>query len=145
MATALKDDVAQLAEACNMTCEQMHEKLKLMYGGYHFSERSPEVFNPFSLLSAFSNKDIREYWINNDSLSLIMSQLKCQVKDIMAMDNTWGLTSDFVHATMGLDTLLLLYQSGYLTIKSWEREDFGYIYTLSIPNQEVRTGLINHS
>ena len=117
----------------------MHLKLKLRYDGYHFSEDSPEIYNPFSLLKAFQQRKVSNYWFDTGTPSYLIKQLRHFKTDIMSLDRLEAFASDFDLPTEAMRTALpLLYQSGYLTIKDYDRES--EMYTLAIPNQEVRIG-----
>ena len=139
MGTTLSEDIEQLASAQNLSAEDMHNKLKSHYDGYHFSEHSEEVYNPFSLLKAFNQQKLGNYWFESGTPTFLIKQMKHFGTDIMAYDNLEVPSSAFDQPTENMhDALPLLYQSGYLTIKDYDPE--GEIYTLSIPNQEVRIG-----
>ena len=139
LTTTLAEDIRMLAEEYECSPAEMHEKLKLQYDGYHFSEKSDEVYNPFSLLSAFDDKRISNYWFSTGTPSFLIRQMQHFGTDITAMDDIEAPSTAFDVPTEAMTTALpLLYQAGYLTIKSYDRE--AQMYTLSIPNQEVRTG-----
>lgn len=119
--------------------EEIRSKLKLRYDGYHFSEDSPEIYNPYSLLKCFRQRKLQNYWFESGTPSFLIRQMQHYRTDITAMDRFEAFASDFDLPTEAMkDALPLLYQSGYLTIKDYDRES--ELYTLSIPNQEVRVG-----
>ncbi len=135
----MQDDIAALAESYSLSFNEMHTKLKMQYDGYHFSENSEEVYNPFSLLKAFDSKKIGSYWFESGTPSFLISEMKHFRTDIMSLDYLEVPSTAFDQPTEAMDDALpLLYQSGYLTIKDYNPEVD--IYTLSIPNQEVRVG-----
>ena len=139
-ATVMAPDIAMLAERYGCTPEEMHAKLKLQYDGYHFSEDSPEVYNPFSLLKCFLQKKMDNYWFESGTPTFLIHQMKHFRTDITAMEHIEATASAFDQPTENMeDALPLLYQSGYLTIKEYDKETNSYI--LSIPNKEVRVGL----
>ena len=139
LATTLAPDIALLAEANDCTPEEMHQKLKTRYDGYKFSRKSPEIYNPFSLFKAFYSKEVGNYWFDSGTPSYLIRQMQKYRTDITKLDRLEAAASDFDKPTEAMTTALpLLYQSGYLTIKDYERETG--IYTLAIPNQEVQTG-----
>ena len=141
-ATDLAPDIAMLAEAYECTPEEMHAKLKLQYDGYRFADVSPEIYNPFSLLKCFSQKKIANYWFESGTPTFLIRQMQHFRTDIMGMDCIEASASSFDRPTEAMTTALpLLYQSGYITIKDYDRETESYI--LSIPNKEVRVGLID--
>jgi hypothetical protein len=139
LTTVLKADIERLADINGMSYDEMHRKLKLRYDGYRFSEYSPEIYNPFSLLKAFQQRKVDNYWFESGTPTFLIRQMKHFKTDIMSLDSLEVPSSAFDQPTENMqDALPLLYQSGYLTIKDYDRE--GEVYTLSIPNQEVRIG-----
>ena len=137
--TQLKDDIAMMADEMGFTPEVVREKLRLMYDGYHFTKRSKAVYNPYSLFNALSDNDLQNYWFSTGTPRFLLSQMKYFRTDITAMDDIETDASQFDVPTEAMHSALpLLYQSGYLTIKGYDAESD--IYTLSIPNKEVRVG-----
>ena len=135
----LADDIRVLAKEYDCSPEEMHARIKNHYDGYHFSEKSEDVYNPFSLLTAFMQRKIGNYWFDTGTPTYLIRQLQLFRSDITNMDGIEVPSSAFDLPTEAMqDALPLLYQSGYLTIKDHDR--WGDIYTLSIPNQEVRSG-----
>ena len=133
----------ELAENCDLTTEDCYEKLRCNYDGYHFDEFSTGIYNPFSLLNTLANKLFRDYWFETGTPSFLVYQLK---KTGYILDNmtTEELATDTLNSIdiMDENPLPLLYQSGYLTIKSYDREFDSYI--LSFPNREVEQGFIRY-
>ena len=137
--TVLREDIEKLAQETQVSFEAMHQKLKLQYDGYHFSEDSDEIYNPFSLLKAFQHKKLANYWFESGTPTFLISQMQHFRTDIMSLDRMEVFASEFDQPTEAMQSALpLLYQSGYLTIKGYDMET--ETYTLSIPNQEVRIG-----
>lgn len=139
LTTLLREDIERLADINDMTYEEMHQKLKLQYDGYHFTEESEEIYNPFSLLKSFQQRKLSNYWFESGTPTFLINQMLHFKTDIMSLDKLEVPSSAFDQPTENMKNALpLLYQSGYLTIKDYDRE--GEIYTLAIPNQEVRIG-----
>lgn len=139
LSTVLEEDTRRLAESNGCSAEEMHEKLKSHYDGYHFSRDSEEVYNPFSLLKAFQQKEIGSYWFESGTPTFLIKQMQLLRTDITSMEEMVVPSSAFDRPTEAMsDALPILYQSGYLTIKGYDKES--QMYTLSIPNQEVRIG-----
>ena len=139
LTTALKPDIERLAGILGLTCEEMHQKLKLKYDGYHFVEDSEEIYNPYSLLKAFQQRKVANYWFESGTPTFLIQQMQHFHTDITQTDDIISFASDFDRPTEAMTSVLpLLYQSGYLTIKDYDRESESY--TLAIPNQEVRIG-----
>lgn len=139
LTTTLAPDISLLAEEYECTPEEMHQKLKQTYDGYHFSRKSDEIYNPYSLIKAFANKEIGNYWFDSGTPSFLIRQMQHFRTDITAMEDLEEPAESFDVPTEAMTNALpLLYQSGYLTIKGYERECG--MYKLAIPNQEVRIG-----
>ena len=137
--TVLMPNIEELAEANNWSAEETLQKLKLQYDGYHFSAKSPDIFNPFSLMNAFATGNIGNYWFASGTPSFLFQQMKHFRTDITTLEEMHVQSYDFDQPTEAMNNALpLLYQSGYLTIKDYDKES--EMYTLSIPNQEVRIG-----
>lgn len=138
--TDMAPDIAMLAEKFGCTPQEMHAKLKLRYDGYRFSEDSPDIYNPFSLLKCFLQKKMDYYWFESGTPTFLIQQMQRFRTDITTLEELQVQSFDFDQPTEAMDDALpLLYQSGYLTIKDYDPES--ELYTLSIPNQEVRIGL----
>lgn len=137
------DSIASLAENCGMTKEACYEKLRCDYDGYHFDEFSKGVYNPFSLLNTLDNKVFRDYWFETGTPSFLVYQLKKTEYPLENMTEE-ELTTDTLNSIdiMDENPLPLLYQSGYLTIKSYDKE-FN-CYQLCFPNREVEQGFIRY-
>ena len=116
----------------------MHRKLKLQDDGYHFCENSDELYNPFSLLKAFQQRKVGNYWFESGTPSFLIRQMQHFRTDITALDEMEEPAESFDVPTEAMTTALpLLYQSGYLTIKGYDRE--AQTYLLSMLNVYVRT------
>ena len=137
LVTEMKEDIAQLSVALEQSFEETQRQLKVQYDGYHFTRNSEGVYNPFSLLKAFLQADISDYWFESGTPTVLIKQMKHFNTDIMSLDSLEVPSTAFDQPTENMMSALpLLYQSGYLTIKDYDRES--RMYTLSIPNNEVR-------
>lgn len=137
------DDIEILANKYNCTYEQMVEKMVYQYDCYHFSENSPAMFNPTSILNAFDEGKLGSYWFGTATSSYIIDHLKHYNADIPKLVPKKLYVNDFDISPEDYDSLWpVLYQAGYLTIKDYdfERE----IYTLDYPNNEVRVGMMQN-
>ena len=134
-------DISMLAEEYECTPEEMHAKLKLQYDGYRFSEKSPDIYNPFSLMKAFGHRKLSSYWFESATPTFLIRQMQLFRTDITTMDKIEEPSSSFDRPPEAMTTALpLLYQSGYLTIKGYDRET--ELYLLGLPNKEVRIGFV---
>lgn len=137
------NDVEQLAEELEITKEEMYGELKNMYDGYHFMEGSEDIYNPYSLLLSFFNRRIDSYWFSSGTPTFLLNELKKNGCNLLKYDGASANSEEFDQPTENLDSPLpLLYQAGYLTIKSYKPRMRSY--TLGIPNAEVRGGLMNN-
>ena len=137
--TCFETDIARMAEEYECTQEEMFQKVKTMYDGYHFSKVSPDIYNPFSLLNAFMDRELSTGWFSSGTPTYLIRQMQKFRTDITQLDAMEEPATSFDVPTEAMTTALpLLYQSGYLTIKGYERDTETYL--LSIPNQEVRRG-----
>ena len=140
--TDMAPDIAMLAQEYECSPEEMRAKLKLQYDGYRFSEKSPDIYNPFSLLKCFNHRKIANYWFDSGTPTFLIRQMQHFRTDITTMDDMEVPSTAFDRPTEAMTTALpLLYQTGYLTIKGYDRDSFAY--TLGIPNQEVRLGFVD--
>ena len=133
------ESIGELAAAGGMTEEQCYAKLAEMYDGYHFCEDSDGMYNPFSLLNTFASDKFREYWFETGTPTFLVKLLKQTEYDITRLsENDVEIDSDMIAGVNDYinDPIPVLYQSGYLTIKGFDRM-FG-IYSLGFPNMEVK-------
>ena len=133
-------DIAMLAQHEECSADEMRHKLKLMYDGYHFSEKSEDIYNPYSLMNCFAQKRVKDYWFESGTSEFLLKQMEQFNTDIASLSDIQAPESAFNSPTERLTNALpLLYQAGYLTIKDYDK--LSDMYRLSIPNQEVRVGL----
>lgn len=136
----LKPDVERFADRLGKTPEEMYSLLKGQYDGYHFSRVSPDIYNPYSLLSAFAKEQIGSWWFATRTPASLIDLVRNQGWQISDLERFDALESDFDIPTESMDTPPpMLYQAGYLTIKTYDEES--RVYTLGIPNTEVSRGL----
>ena len=135
------ESVKELAKRNSLTEDECYSKLKEMYDGYHFSEDSEGMYNPFSLLNTLQKKRFSEYWFETGTPSFLVKILKQTGYDITRLsENDVEIDSDMLSGVNDYinNPIPLLYQSGYLTIMEFDRM-FG-IYRLGFPNMEVKKG-----
>ena len=134
-----KPEINKLAEYEGWTFDEAVAQLTAYYDGYHFSRRNMvDVFNPFGLINALADSDLKNYWASSGATSMLpkfVDDLEIRLKDLdhSALLSTIIETSDVT----GGGSELFLYQSGYLTIKGY----MNGTYLLGIPNFEVRQAL----
>ena len=142
LTTQMKPDIEAMGEALGMSYEECLEELTQFYNDYHFSEKSEDIFNPFSLVKALNAGKIAPYWFGSGTPSFLLKLLDKYHVNLSTFESQETVLSSFDQSTEEMtDALPLLYQSGYLTIKKYE--PMFQEYTLGIPNREVRNGLLN--
>ncbi|WP_221657837.1 ATP-binding protein [Bacteroides salyersiae] len=136
-------ELYQLAECQKMTYEDVCRELRERYDGYHFTEDSVGLYNPFSLLNTFYKMKFGNYWFETGTPSYLVRLLKRDKYDLerLTHDET---TSDMLNSvdSTSKNPVPVIYQSGYLTIKGYDKE-FD-IYKLGFPNKEVEEGFMKY-
>ena len=134
-----KEGIEALAEHNGLTIEETIEQLKEHYDGYHFTPNCPDIFNPYSIINALDDKDFNSYWFTSGTPTFLIELLQQNGMDMLQLDNLWARESRFDVPTDKItDPIPVLYQSGYLTIKEYNRKL--RMYRLGFPNEEVRQG-----
>ena len=140
--TQMSEDIDMLAKTQDLTREATVAKLKEYYDGYHFSKVSPDIFNPYSLLNCFADKNFGAYWFSSGTPTYLINMLNKFDVLPATIAPTEALSSAFDAPTEKMTSITpLLYQSGYVTIKDYDKDT--QLYTLDIPNKEIRVGLFN--
>lgn len=141
MLTQMSTDLDLLATRMKLTREEVLEKLKEHYDGYHFTWPSPDLYNPFSLLNAFADGKMNSYWFGSGTPTYLIEMLNKYGVAPQQIGGQKVFATAFDAPTEQMTNIIpLLYQSGYITIKDYDaRLD---LYTLDIPNKEVRLGLM---
>ena len=142
MKSQMKPEVEEFANAFGKNFDQACAILKRKYDGYHFSQRSPDIYNPFSLLNALSEKDLGSYWFGTGTPTFLAEQMKKFDIEPETIDEGFDATEStfYIPTEMAVTPVAVLFQSGYLTIKGFRPR--GRVYKLAIPNEEVREGLL---
>lgn len=135
------EPIAELAQKYHCTAEDMLGKLKQKYDGYHFSENMVDIFNPFSLLNAFSNKKLIGYWFKSGTPTYLVRLLTHFDENLDELAGRYYGVPQFDDYKADIEKPLpMIYQSGYLTIKDYDQDTESFL--LDIPNNEVREGLL---
>ena len=141
--TVLRPCVEEFAEALGISTSKAYALLKKNYDGYHFSPKGQDVYAPFSLLRALNDKTTNHYWFESGTSTALLEHLKrYPITRALDYDGVEVCENEFSIPCESADTPMpLLYQSGYLTIASYD--PLLKLYVLKIPNNEVRKGLID--
>ena len=141
MLTQMQEDMERLAAKLNIPSEEVLLKLKENYDGYHFTYPSPDIYNPFSLLNAFADGKFGSYWFGSGTPTYLIKMLDKFGVNPSEIGPKQAKASIFDAPTETMTNITpLLYQSGYITIKDYNK--ILDLYTLDIPNKEVRLGLM---
>ncbi len=136
------EPIEELAKRYRTMPEGMREKLKFRYDGYHFSDILTDVYNPFSLLNAFANQQLRDYWFSSGTPSYLIRLLNHTKEDLNELTGRYYRPEEFIDYKADVEKPLpMIYQSGYLTIKNYDL-DFG-TFLLDFPNNEVKNGFVS--
>jgi hypothetical protein len=143
-----KPGIEAMAAQHGCSTDEMVRRLEDMYDGYHFSENSEGLLNPFSLLNAFFEMKLGRYWFRSGTPQSLIEMLRRYKQDgefrLGNLDNSMPIPADIFESPLETQNgpIPLLYQAGYLTIKSYD--PIGSAYVLGIPNSEVRIGLMQN-
>ena len=138
--TVFKEQIKDLGKANGMNDEETIAELKRKYDGYHFSENMLDVFNPFSLLNCLQKGRFKDYWFSTGTPTYLMRLLSDNNENVNELVGKYYPAPEFVdYKATRQRPLPMLYQSGYLTIKGYNRRRNTYL--LDFPNEEVRGGM----
>ena len=138
----LAPDVEYLAGRMGLTVEECRAELKDRYDGYRFCRSSPDIYNPFSLVTALNNGELGNYWFGSGTPTSLVNMLKAVDAVPEEFEGIVLPSQAFDAPTEGMaDPAAFMYQGGYLTIKGYDRRLD--LYTLGIPNREVEQGLFD--
>lgn len=137
--TNFKEGINELASANEDNETETIDKLRMRYSGYHFEENSEEIYNPFSVLNTLANSRYDDYWFKANTHTFLIDILKKH--DYCITDLNKAQVKANMMNNVDSNPILVIYQSGYLTIKSYDERFKNY--QLGIPNKEVEEGFLN--
>ena len=125
-----------------MTYDETLAEMKKRYDGYRFAETGDGMYNPFSVLNVFRRNRFGYYWHKSGTPTFLVNALRNGHYDIRKLDNDTTIAVSAIddYRAGATSIVPLLYQSGYLTIKSYNKKDD--IFTLGFPNEEVKYGFL---
>lgn len=135
-------EIGLLAEKNNQTKEDAYTMLRRRYDGYHFCANVPGIYNPFSVLLTLQKSDYGSYWFSTGTptyLVELLKELNLEPKELSGYEATAS-ALDSIHLKVD-NPIPVLYQSGYLTIKDYDKSL--RLYTLDFPNEEVEEGFVH--
>ena len=135
------DAIERLGIKYKYTLEQIKEKLKKQYDGYHFSDELTDIYNPFSILNVFDSNRIADYWFSTGTPTYLIRLLTHTQENLNELTGKYYDPSQFIDYKADVEMPLpMIYQSGYLTIKDCDL-DMG-TFLLDFPNDEVKKGFV---
>ena len=137
--TNFKEGINELASANEDNETETIDKLRMRYSGYHFEENSEEIYNPFSVLNTLANSRYDDYWFKADTHTFLIDILKKH--DYCITDLNKAQVKANMMNNVDSNPIPVIYQSGYLTIKSYDERFKNY--QLGFPNKEVEEGILN--
>jgi hypothetical protein len=139
-----KPELEALAQENQESFEQSLEAVRRNFNGYHFAKNSESVYNPFSVLNTFANRDIQYYWFATGTPTFLFKELERTRFDITLFKNNIEVPEPALNDYQPGDAtpIPLLYQSGYLTITGYDKETRAC--NLGFPNEEVQYGFLNN-
>lgn len=133
--------IADMAVDYRCTPEEMKQRLKQQYDGYHFSDRMTDVYNPFSLLNALDSRRVNDYWFRSGTPTYLIRLLNHFDENLNELTGKYYRPEEFVDYKADVERPLpMIFQSGYLTIKDYDI-DFN-TFLLDFPNNEVKNGFL---
>jgi hypothetical protein len=136
-------EIHALAKKRKLSFESAFAEIKKRYDGYRFAKESEDMYNPFTVLNVFDSLDFANYWFKTGTTTFLANTLRNSRYDIRKLNNDVTISVDAIDEYRAGETSLvpLLYQTGYLTIKSYDASR--HAFTLGFPNEEVKYGFLN--
>ena len=136
------NEITTLADKWELPIDEMYVRFKQMYDGYHFSYNMLDIYNPFSVLNALKKRMLDDFWFKSGSPTYLIRLMEHFDENIDEMTRRDYCPEEFMDYRADIEKPLpMIYQSGYLTIKSHDRDM--NTYTLGFPNNEVKRGFVS--
>ena len=136
------EEIGGLAKVNGQTREEAYAMLEQRYDGYHFAPDTPGMYNPFSVLLTLKNQQYGSYWFSTGTPTYLVELLKEVDMNPTELSGYEASASELDSVHIKVDNpIAVLYQSGYLTIKGYDRSV--RLYTLDYPNEEVKEGFMS--
>ena len=136
------EGVALLAQGEHLSQDECYAELRRRYDGYHFCPDSPGMYNPFSVINTLASQRFGDYWFETGTPTQLITMLSKTDYPLSELESG-EVSSQLLEQVDSYKTnpATVLYQSGYLTIKGYDREFREYL--LGFPNKEVENGFVN--
>lgn len=139
--TTFREPMEAMSEVYHCLYDEMRVMLKAQYDGYHFSDCMADIYNPFSLLNAFSTGRIGDYWFKSGTPTYLIRLLSHTDENMNEITGKYYSAEEFIDYKANVEQPLpMIYQSGYLTIKDFDLEENTFL--LDYPNKEVKRGFL---
>ncbi|MCI6581874.1 MAG: AAA family ATPase, partial [Oscillospiraceae bacterium] len=136
------ESINEMAKTQEYTPDEMRKELKKQYDGYHFSQSMLDIYNPFSIINALKKKSVEAYWYESGTPTYLARLLEGHKVNMQKLTGKLYSREYFIdYRADKEDSLAMLYQSGYLTIKDYDKRR--KVYGLDFPNDEVRKGFVS--
>ena len=136
------EPIRELAGQEGISEAEMLQRLKDHYDGYYFSTKLTDIYNPYSLLSAFAQQELLDYWFRTGTPTYLLRLLAHSHENLDEMTGRYYDPSEFVDYKADVEKPLpMIYQSGYLTIKDYKPSRGTFL--LDFPNKEVKKGFVS--
>ena len=133
--------ISDLAVEYQCTPDEMRQRLRRQYDGYHFSKRMTGVYNPFSLLNALDSLSVDDYWFRSGTPTYLIRLLAHFNENMNELTGKYYAMEEFIDYKADVERPLpMIYQSGYLTIKDYNMRHNTFL--LDFPNDEVKKGFL---
>ena len=137
-----KEDIQKMADKDGVTYEDMSERLRQNYDGYHFAPNTGGMYNPFSILNVLAKQQFGSYWFETGTPTYLVELMKEVDLNPAELSGYEASASELDSVQIKVDNpIAVLYQSGYLTIKGYDARFKTYL--LDYPNDEVKEGFVN--
>ncbi|MEM7538754.1 MAG: AAA family ATPase [Chloroflexota bacterium] len=139
----LAEHITEFATQSDMTDEELLAKIRFWYNGFCFASNAENVYNPFSTMQLFHNRQFKDYWFKSGTPTFLIKLIQAGGLDIEELDELRQSEESFDSFDIErLSLIALLFQTGYLTIKGYDEESMEYL--LDFPNHEVRKAFLSH-
>lgn len=137
-----REPIESMAEVYQCSYADMKDRLKALYDGYHFSDKMTDIYNLFSLLNAFATRRISDYWFKSGTPTYLIRLLSHTDENMNDITGKYYAPKNFIDYKADVEQPLpMIYQSGYLTIKNFDRDMD--LFLLDYPNKEVKEGFLS--
>ncbi len=140
----LHEEMRCVSEIRNKNEETNFKEVKQWYDGYLFSQStaSKRVYNPLSVFQFLQNAKLDNYWFTTATPTFAIELIKKQKYSVPDLEQGMivGKEIETDHEVDIIDLPTLLFQTGYLTIDSYDEDS--RTYCLKFPNEEVRRSFL---